>query len=157
MKNTQKYGKNEDLALGMWVKLARAASTFGKLTAENISSFGLTEPQFGAFECLGHLGPLTLGELSKKMLVSGGNTTCIIDNLEKLGLAERVPSTEDRRVVVAQLTPKGSKLFEKVFVRHAEFVTRLAAVLTRDEQETLSQILRKLGLALTRDQSTKAA
>ncbi len=141
----------------MWVKLARAASTFGKLTSENISSFGLTEPQFGAFECLGHLGPLTLGELSKKMLVSGGNTTCIIDNLEKLGLAERVPSTEDRRVVVAQLTPKGSKLFEEVFVRHAEFVTRLAAVLTRDEQETVSHILRKLGLALTREQSTRAA
>ena len=137
----------------MWVKLARAASTFGKLTEENIRSFGLTEPQFGAFECLGHVGPLTLGELSRKQLVSGGNTTCIVDNLEKLGLVERVPSKEDRRAIVAQLTPEGVKLFEESFVRHAEFVANLASVLTIEEQESLSRLLKKLGLALAPESS----
>lgn len=151
MNNTSKYGKNADLALGMWVKLARAASTFGKLTGENIRSFGLTEPQFGAFECLGHLGPLTLGELSRKQLVSGGNTTCVIDNLEKLGLVERVPNKTDRRTIVAQLTPKGEKLFDEVFSKHAAYVAKLASVLTLEEQESLGQLLKKLGLALSQD------
>jgi MarR family 2-MHQ and catechol resistance regulon transcriptional repressor len=148
MKNTQKYGKKADSALGMWVKLARTSAIFEKLTSENIRSFGLTEPQFGIFECLGHLGPLTLGELSRKQLVSGGNTTCIVDNLEKLGLVERVQSTKDRRVVVAQLTPKGMKLFEEVFVKHAEHITELASALTMEEQEELAALLKKLGLAL---------
>lgn len=147
MKATR-YGEQTDLALSLWVKLARASSTFGKLTLENIKTFGLTEPQFGALECLGHLGPLTLGELSRKQLVSGGNITCVVDNLEKEGLVERVRSTIDRRSIAAQLTPKGKKLFEEIFVKHAECVERIASVLTQQEQKNLSRLLRKLGTSL---------
>jgi MarR family 2-MHQ and catechol resistance regulon transcriptional repressor len=148
LKITRKYGKKADLALSMWVKLVRATSTFGKLTEEQIRSFGLTEPQFGVLECLGHLGPLTLGEISRKQLVSGGNITCVVDNLEKEGLVERVPSTEDRRAIVAQLTSKGKKLFDEIFIKHAEFVAKTASVLSEEEQETLSRLLKKLGLSL---------
>ena len=156
MRNTQKYGKKADIALGLWVKLARANWIFEKFTSDNIRTYGLTEPQFGAFECLGHLGPLTLGELSRKQLVSGGNTTCVIDNLEKLGLVERVPSKTDRRVIVAQLTPKGKARFEEVFFQHAEFVTKVASVLSTEEQETLAALLKKLGLALARQLEQKS-
>src|ERR1041385_964544 len=148
MKTTQKYGKKADLALGMWVKLVRAETTFGKLAEENIKSFVLPEPQFGVLECLGHLGPLTLGELSKKQLVSGGNITCVVDNLEKDGLVERVPSKQDRRSIAAQLTPKGKKMFDEIFVKHAEFVSDTASVLSEKEQEALSILLKKLGHAL---------
>lgn len=148
MKTTRKYGRKADLALGMWVKLVRATSTFGKLTLENIKSFGLTEPQFGVLESLGHLGPMTLGQLSKKQLVSGGNITCVVDNLEKEGLVERKRTAKDRRAIVAQLTPKGKKLFANVFEKHARHVASLAAVLTEQEQETLSSLLKKLGLSL---------
>ena len=148
MKTSKIYSEKADLALGMWVKLARATSTFGKLTCGNIKSFGLTEPQFSVLECLGHVGPLTLGELSKKQLVSGGNITCVIDNLEKDGLVERAPGNADRRVVVARLTPRGKKLFEEIFPMHAQFVTDMASVLTADEQKTLSALLKKIGLAL---------
>ncbi len=147
LKTTKKYGKKVDLALSLWVKLARASATCSKLAEENIRSFGLTEPQFGVLECLGHLGPLTLGELSKKRLVTGGNITCVIDNLEREGLVERVPSTEDRRAVSAQLTPKGKKLFDEMFVKHAEFITQVASALTEAEQEKLADLLKKLGLA----------
>lgn len=148
MKTTKIYGKKADLALSLWVKLVRASSTFGKLTDENIQSFGLTEPQFGVLECLGHLGPLTLGELCKKQLVSGGNITCVMDNLEKEGLVERIPSKEDRRAILAQLTSKGKKLFDEIFTKHAKYVAEIASVLTDKEQEELSALLKKLGLGL---------
>ena len=99
-------------------------------------------------ECLGHLGPLTLGELSKKQLVSGGNITCVVDNLEKEGFVERVPSKEDRRAIVAQLTPKGKKLFDNIFLQHAKYITKISSVLKEREQQELSRLLKKLGLAL---------
>lgn len=150
MKTTRKYGKKADLALSMWVKLARASSTFGKLTQDHIRTFGLTEPQFGVLECLGHLGALTLGELSRKQLVSGGNMTCVVDNLEREGLVERKQSTEDRRVINVQLTAKGKELFEKIFAQHAETVAQLASVLTEQEQTELSTLLKKLGTALSK-------
>jgi MarR family 2-MHQ and catechol resistance regulon transcriptional repressor len=148
MKTTAQYGKKADLALSMWVKLARASSTFGRLTGRDIERYGLTQPQFGVFELLGHLGPLTIGDIGKKMLVTGGCVTVILDNLEKENLSERTRSTEDRRVIKVQLTKKGEQLFRDIFEKHAERVTELASVLTEEEQIQLSQLLKKLGLAL---------
>ncbi len=132
----------------MWVKLVRASSTFGKLTFKHISTFGLTEPQFGVLEVLGHLGSPTFTDLSRKRLVSSGNMTCVVDNLEKEGLVERVRNSEDRREILVSLTPKGKKLFDEIFIQHAEYVTKIASVLTPDEQEALSLLLKKLGLSL---------
>ena len=148
MKTTQQYGPRADRALSMWVKLVRATTTFGHLTQENIRTFGLTEPQFGALECLGHLGPMTIGDLCRKQLVSGGNMTVVVDNLEKEGLVERIRPREDRRVVRVRLTRKGKKLFTEIFAEHAEHVARIASVLSDEEQEQLAALAKKLGLAL---------
>jgi MarR family transcriptional regulator, 2-MHQ and catechol-resistance regulon repressor len=148
VRTTVQYGEKADLALSLWVKLARASATFGRLTGKDIERYGLTQPQFGVVELLGHLGPVTIGEVTKKMLVTGGCVTVILDNLEKEGLVERMRSTEDRRVIKVQLTAKGQSLFKNIFGQHAERVSQLASVLTEGEQNQLSDLLKKLGLAL---------
>jgi MarR family transcriptional regulator, 2-MHQ and catechol-resistance regulon repressor len=148
MKTTKQYGRKIDRALSMWVKLARAHNTMSALADRNIAGFGLTTPQFGALECLGHLGPMTIGELCRKMLVSGGNMTVVVDNLEKEGLVERIRDTADRRKILVMLTPKGKRLFDTIFTDHAEYIAKLASVLTQKEQEALSRLLKKLGKQL---------
>ena len=148
LKTTKKYGKKIDLALSTWVKLARAYSSFDKKSSESIKEFGLTQPQFAVVEVIGHLGPLKIGELCEKMLVTGGNMTLVLDNIEKLGYIERVPSREDRRAINIQLTPAGQKLFEEVFVKHAENITQFMSVLNTTEQKNLGDLLKKLGTAL---------
>lgn len=148
MSLAKKYGRKKSLALDMWVKLARASSTFGRLSAKDIERYGLTQPQFSVLEALGHLGPLPIGDVSRKMLVTGGCMTVIIDNLEKEGLVERIRKPSDRRVTLVQLTPKGSDLFEDIFKQHAEVIADLASVLSQDEQHQLSLLLKKLGLSL---------
>lgn len=150
MKTTKRYGPKLDLALSMWVKLAKAFGTFNRLTADDIRKYGLTQPQFGVLESLGHLGELTLGELSRKQLMSCGNTTVIVDNLEREGLVARSPSKDDRRVIFVHLTPKGRRYFKQIFIQHAEFVAKLASVLSDEEQEGLGRLLKKLGVALQR-------
>lgn len=132
----------------MWIKLARAYATFNKATVRDIRQYGLTQPQFGAIECLGHLGSMTIGELSRKMLVSGGNMTCVVDNLEKEGLVHRRHSEEDRRSVMVELTASGQQLFQNIFPHHARHITALASVLTAEEQQELSSLLKKLGSAI---------
>jgi MarR family 2-MHQ and catechol resistance regulon transcriptional repressor len=148
MKATKQYGKKVDLALSMWVKLTRAHDTFNHLAAANIRSFGLTPAQFGAIECLGHLGTMLIGDLTKKHLVSGGNMTVIIDNLEKDGLVERIVNDEDHRAFYVKLTPKGKRLFEKIFSKHAQYIVKLASVLSEAEQADLGLRLKKLGTSL---------
>lgn len=148
MKTTEKYGIKANAALGLWVKLARAFATFSKKSTESIRSFGLTEPQFAVLETLGHLGSMTIGTLCKKQLVSGGNMTLVVDNLEKEGLVRRVHSQDDRRTIIVELTDKGKELFESVFPEHAENITKAASVLTDEEIETLGKLLKKLGTSL---------
>lgn len=151
---TRHYGPRAEAALDLWVKLARASAVFGHRTHDNIRSFGLTESQFAALETLGHKGPLTFGELCRKQLVTGGNMTVVIDNLEREKLVERMRSATDRRVILVRLTAKGEALFNRIFPKHAEFVTELVSVLKPEEQRALGRLLKKLGLALQHLEST---
>ena len=151
MKNTIKYGKKMDLALSMWVKLQRASATFHKKNAEHLKDFGITAAQFAVIECLGHLGLMLMGDLCKKMLVSGGNMTVVVDNLVKDGLVERVASEEDRRAIMVRFTSRGKKIFDKSFLTHARYLAEMATVLTEKEQEDLGRLLKKLGSSLRED------
>jgi MarR family 2-MHQ and catechol resistance regulon transcriptional repressor len=149
MKNTKKYGKKADLALSLLVKLARATDTMAMITGKDIEGYGLTPSQFSVFEVLGHLGPMLVKDIGAKKLMSGGNLTVVIDNLEKQGLVERAACPTDRRATYIRLTEKGQKLFDEVFVQHAKCVENLIwSVLNEEEITQLSALLKKLGLAL---------
>ncbi|MBN1381753.1 MAG: MarR family transcriptional regulator [Deltaproteobacteria bacterium] len=149
MANIKKKKTSNDLSLNMWLKFIRAHSTYYKRAAEHIKNFGLSLSQLWVIECLGHSGPLIMGELCKKTFLSPGNMTFVVDGLEKAGIAERVYAEEDRRVILVRLTPKGGKIYAEAFSNHAVFLTRLASVLTSEEQEELARLLKKLGLALS--------
>ncbi len=146
MKNNKSYGKKNDLALDTWVKLARTHSVVHQHSNEDIRNYGLTTPQFGVLDALGHLGPLKVGELCRKMLVSGGNMTLVLDNLEKRGIIERAFSKTDRRAILIQLTNEGKELFNNIFTKHADFIGNLFDVLSYKEQKDLGSLLKKLGI-----------
>ena len=145
MRSNGRYGQVADRALGMWVKLARAYATMSRLTAGDIRRYGLTQAQFGVLESLGHKGRMTLGDLAHTSLSTGGNITVVVNNLIRVGLVKRTVSTLDRRVVFVALTPRGMRLFRRIFPRHAEAVARIASVLSAEEQERLGDLLRMLG------------
>ncbi|TVR59618.1 MAG: MarR family transcriptional regulator [Gemmatimonadales bacterium] len=132
-------------ALRLWIVLARSYLTFSRAVSGNISEFGLTTAQFGVLEALHHLGPLSLGELAEKLLVTGGNITYVMDRLEDQGLVVRERSDRDRRVILAHLTHEGSTLMDRVFPEHADFIRRRLTHLEPAEQDELRRLLKKLG------------
>jgi MarR family 2-MHQ and catechol resistance regulon transcriptional repressor len=132
-------------ALDAYIKLSRASGTIDGLLATNLARLGLTTGQLGVMEALLHLGPLTQGDLGRKLLRSGGNVTTVIDNLERRGLVARTRNREDRRVVTVDLTKPGRRLIEKVFPIHARAVAQAMETLTASEQEELGRLCRKLG------------
>ncbi len=136
---------SQRVALGLWVVLARSYSTFSKAISQKVQEYDLTVPQFGTLEALYHLGPLSLGALADKLLVTGGNVTYVMDRLEGRGLVERYRSPEDRRVVYARLTPAGRDLVASVFPGHAEYVEHLCRHLSARDQEDLRRLLKDLG------------
>jgi len=101
--------------------------------------------QFGTLEALYHLGPLSLGDLADKLLVTGGNVTYVMDRLEDQGLVYRYRRPDDRRVILARLTPEGRELVADVFPGHASYIEHLSRHLSLDEQRALSALLKTLG------------
>ena len=135
----------EEQALRLWISLARCYVTFSRAVACKVAEYDLTAPQFGVLEALLHLGPLSLGELAEKLLVTGGNVTYVMDRLEAQGLVARERSGDDRRVVRAHLTTKGRATIEGVFPSHVGFVRGLVQGLGADERDELRALLKKLG------------
>ena len=87
---THYRGRPEDTrALDTWIKLTRAVDSFGARLAGHGTCSNVTISQFGVLEALHHLGPLRQGEISAKLLRSGGNITLVVDNLEVRGLVRR--------------------------------------------------------------------
>jgi len=144
-KGERNWSPAEERALRLWIALARSTSTFSRVVAGRVADYGLTLPQFGVLEALHHLGPLPLGELAEKLLVTGGNVTYVMDRLEEQGLVSRTRCGKDRRVVWACLTEEGRTLIADVFPGHASYIGELASVLEPEEQDLLRDLLKKLG------------
>ena len=137
---------DQERSLRLWIALARCYATFSKAISLKVAEYGLTTPQFGVLEALYHLGPLSLGELADKLLVTGGNVTYVMDRLEEQGFVYRERSPGDRRVIQAKLTPEGRQKVADIFPSHVEHVEILTRHLDGPEQEELRTLLKTLGV-----------
>jgi len=134
-------------ALNTFIKLTRATETLLARLNQRKTIHPLSSSQFAVLEALYHLGPLTQGQVSAKVLKSAGNITLVIDNLEKKGYVRRERENEDRRMVMIQITEAGKSLIAQIFPAHVHAVCEELSVLTEDEQELLSCLCVKLGKA----------
>ena len=132
-------------ALKLWVILSRAREALAAHLVEDVARHDLTLTEFGILEVLHHKGPMLLGEVQRRILVSSGGVTYLIDRLERKGLVERRACKEDRRARYAALTDAGHELIGSIFPEHAECIEELMSVLSPEEQETATALLRRLG------------
>lgn len=145
MTRPQPHRTQERLALSTYVKLMRAANSARGYAARSLRDTNLTLTQFAVLEALYHLGPLSLSDIARKVLTTGGNLTMVVGNLEKLGLARRQSCPEDKRVLIVVLTAKGKTLLRDVFPKHATAIVEFLTILSPEEQEHLGDLCRKLG------------
>jgi len=137
----------EETALKLWVVLARAQLAVARHAEADVARHGLTLTEFAILEVLYHRGPLLLGEVQRKILVSSGGVTYLVDRLAARGLVERRECAHDRRARYAALTPAGEKLVARIFPEHAETIAHVVSGLSASEQARAITLLRKLGLA----------
>ena len=133
------------VSLKLLVVLARAHAAVTAHLHAQVATHGLTLTEFGILEVLYHKGPLLLGEVQRRILVSSGGVTYLVDRLERKGLVERRACPEDRRARYAALTGEGERLIARIFPEHAEMITKVMDCLTLEEQRQATDLLRKLG------------
>jgi MarR family transcriptional regulator, 2-MHQ and catechol-resistance regulon repressor len=139
--------RKQETALKLWVVLARSFNAVSARVSEDIAQRELTPTEFAILEVLYHKGPLLLGEVQRKILVTSGGITYLVDRLVEKGLVKREECAEDRRARYAVLTPAGTALIRKIFPQHAVEIERAMSGLTTAEQREAVHLLKKLGLA----------
>ncbi len=133
-------------ALRLWVIMSRAHSAIAAHASADVARHGLTLSEFGILEALYHRGSMLLGEVQRRILVSSGGITFLVDRLTAKGLVERRTCQQDRRARYAALTPAGTELVAKIFPEHAALLTQVMEGLTLDGQSTAADMMRALGL-----------
>ena len=127
-----------------------------RLTKELARRANVTGPQLTVVKLLETIGDLSLSELSDKIRAQNSTVTGIVDRMEREGLAQRVRSTEDRRVVRIRLTEKGQKLAAEIPVEPMEILRTALGGLTPVETQELLRIMSKVAKrigALVRQQA----
>jgi MarR family 2-MHQ and catechol resistance regulon transcriptional repressor len=132
-------------SLKLWVVLSRAQAAVSAHVAADVQRYGLTLTEFAILEALYHRGAMLLGEVQRRILVSSGGITFLVDRLVAKGLVERQECPSDRRARYAALTPDGEALIARIFPGHAAMIARAVSTLSADEQQVAVQLLRRLG------------
>jgi MarR family transcriptional regulator, 2-MHQ and catechol-resistance regulon repressor len=131
--------------LDTFIKLTRCTNSVLARLAEKGTVGELTYSQFAVLEALYHLGHMSQGEISMKVLKSGSNMTTVIDNLERDGLVQRERDAKDRRVIHVHLTEAGTGVIKAVLPGHVAALVEEFKVLSASEQQTLGELCKKLG------------
>ena len=96
------------IRLVLW-KAARAVTRVDQLS---IKETGLGLSDFSIMEALMHKGPLQIGEIGAKVLLTSGSMTAAINRLETIGYVKRMKDAEDGRCCHVALTKSGQKVIE---------------------------------------------
>ena len=141
----------------MSVRLELRLLTCGALIERRISAalreqFGTTLPRFDFLAALQRGGELTLGEVSRLLMVSNGNITVLANRLRQDGLVEDAAGRGDRRAQYVRLTAEGARQFARMAATNERWVEQLFADLQPSEKEELLRLLDLAKHSLQRSQ-----
>lgn len=116
-------------AIKLWLRLLACTTRIESVVRNRLrSEFATTLPRFDLLAQLEREPDgLTMGELSQRLMVTGGNVTGVTDQLEAEGLVKRTPHPHDRRALSVQLTPAGKRQFRRMAAVHEQWVIELLA------------------------------
>ena len=103
----------------------------------------LTHQEEKVIKVLAQQGPCIMRQIAEHLGLAMSTATGIVDRLVQKGLVDRERSEEDRRIVQVKLTDGGHKVFEIEKQKYMDFCRYMLTSLTREEQATLLDLIRK--------------
>ena len=138
-------------ALKLWLRLLSCTNLVeAQIRSRLRAQFATTLPRFDLLAQLErHPDGLKMSELSRRLMVSGGNVTGLTDQLESEGLVARSDDPEDRRAYTVKLTAAGRTRFARMAAVHEQWAIELFAGLNAREKTQIHRLLAKLKLHLS--------
>lgn len=125
--------------LRLWLRLLTCATLIeAEIRRRLRESFNTTLPRFDLMAQLERAPDgVLLGELSRRMMVSNGNVTGLVERLVQERLIERQVSERDRRAALVRMTEHGRAVFEEMAAAHSDWVAELLSELPGEVQKAL--------------------
>ena len=133
-------------ALRLWLRMLTCTQLIEQRVRGRLrEQFETTLPRFDLMAQLERSPEgLKMNELSRRMMVTGGNVTGITDQLEAEGLVERTAVANDRRALCIRLTDSGRNAFADMAAVHEGWIVDALAGLSEREVSTLHKLLGKV-------------
>lgn len=150
VRNEPGGGKRE---LRLWLRLLSTANLVSGQIRRNLRvHFGVTLPRFDLMAQL-YREPngLRLSELSRRMMVSNGNVTGLVERLVQEGLVLRETDPDDRRAFIVRLSKEGNTRFSGFAEENERFIATLFRSLDRATMDALMDSLEKLKTSARRN------
>jgi DNA-binding MarR family transcriptional regulator len=129
--------------LRLWLRILACTNLIeGEIRSRLRTEFGITLPRFDLMAQLERMPQgLSMGELSKRMMVTGGNVTGITDQLVREGLVVRQDNPKDRRAYIVKLTAEGRRVFRRMAESHEKWVVELFGGMPETDRAQLYALL----------------
>ena len=130
-------------ALRLWLRMLTCSQLIEKQVRAGLrDEFNTTLPRFDLMSQLEREPQgMKMNELSRRMMVTGGNITPVTDQLVKEGWVERMELPHDRRAWLVRLTPAGRSLFKKMAKRHEAWIVAAFSSLSQRDVHQLHELL----------------
>ena len=128
----------------------RVSQHLNRLFRNHFKQWDLTFPQALALSVLDRCGPMPISKLAERTGSANSTTSCVVDRLETLGLARRIRSGNDRRVILVEVGEAYARLKEEASVGVEEYFTTLLDRLDPEERDQIVRGLATLEQALGR-------
>lgn len=142
--DVEQAGRNAKTPVRLWLRLLACSNLLeGEIRRRLKSAHGIS---LARFDFLAQLyrspqGCMTMGELGRCLMVTGGNITGLTDRLEREGWVRRKPNPADRRSQVIALTQEGRRAFEVMAGEHEDWVREIVSGLSPAEQRQAFELL----------------
>ena len=132
--------------LRLWLRMLTCTTMIeASIRSRLRKEFGVTLPRFDLMAQLQRApGGMILGDLSRRMMVSNGNVTGLIERMVASGEVERAPHETDGRATVVRLTVAGRRRFDTMATAHGEWVAALFAGLPPGDLPVLMAALARV-------------
>ncbi len=148
----------DKIELRLWLRLLTCSTIIEQQVRSRLRDrFGITLPRFDVLAQLDRAQDgLAMGELSKRLMVSNGNLTGLIDRLVQEGLVSRDPLPHDRRTHLVKLTEVGKSAFAEMAREHEGWIDDMLEGIDRKDLGDLLELLGALKDSLSTSRGSNA-
>jgi DNA-binding MarR family transcriptional regulator len=136
--------EQENTVLKLWILLPRVGDVFNRCHDMVFSKYGLTTEQWRVLACIGSRGPLRPVDIASLLERAPNSVSMLVDRMVKAGLVRRTRDRKDRRTVFVSLTDKGRDAVGPAVPAGWQFINKVVAALSYDDQRALVDMLETL-------------